>query len=53
MTLSDQNKESIHMDMKLKIGRFRGEWLKDNRSLLTILKPQNIKLITKDLGENG
>jgi len=34
------------MDMKLKIGRFRGEWLKDNRSLLIIFKPQNIKLIT-------
>ena len=46
MTLSDQNKESKHIDMKLKMGRFRGEWLKDNFSLLIILKPQNIKLIT-------
>ena len=44
--LLDQNKESIHMDMKLKTGRFREELLKDNFSLLTILKPQNIKVIT-------
>jgi len=43
--LSDQNKESIHIDIKLKMGRFKGERLKDSFSLLTILSPQNIKVI--------